>query len=68
MEKIMFSEWFDPTNKDHVKALITLNKTGVFPVGFIPDNVDMDTHWTVSMFGKIAVAYVDLFSSIHDRY
>jgi len=51
-------EWFDPSNKEHLRAFRTLTETGQWPKGFVPKEVDMGSPWRVSI--KIADHYMTL--------
>jgi len=54
-----FCEWFDPNNIEHIKAYSHLQKTGVWPIGFIPDSINMDTGWQVILFQKITDEWIN---------
>jgi hypothetical protein len=49
-------EWFDPSDKGHIKAFHIATTTGRWPKGFIPDGVELGTLWSIS--NKIAEYYV----------
>ena len=53
-----FIEWFDPHNKEHIKAYVRLQETGCWPKGFVPDDVEMENHWLVGICSKMADAWV----------
>jgi hypothetical protein len=40
-------DWFDPDNKDHIKGYNELQDTGMWPKGFIPNNVTLVPNWHV---------------------
>lgn len=54
------TEWFDPYNKDHVRAYRHLEKNGAWPVGFVPDDVTVrgDGLWNLELVGKMAQAWL----------
>lgn len=56
--KIPFERWFDPRNEEHMKAYLHLEKLGVWPEGFVPDNVDRGENWYFRMISKMADAWV----------
>lgn len=56
--KILFTDWFDPDNIDHIKSFVTLMETGVWPKGFIPKNVEMDVNWYVRIMIKMGDYWV----------
>ncbi len=51
--------WFNPHDLDHLKAFRHLCRTGMWPVGFIPDEVKFPTLWHTSISCKLAELYVD---------
>jgi hypothetical protein len=55
MEK--FSDWFDPYDIYHVRAFNHLCKTGYWPKGFIPDNLEMSSIWQYEVVAKLADAW-----------
>ena len=63
---MMFSEWFDVRNIDHLKAYRQLQLTGVWPVGFLPSDVDMEPQWQFVLLSRLADAYLaEKFGQIH---
>jgi len=64
-ERVKLSDWFDPYNKDHIKAYRHLTKFGFWPKPFfevIPDYVQTegDPMWQVVLVAKMAEAWVEL--------
>ena len=53
-----FIKWFDPYNSDHINAYVHLQKTGNWPVGFVPDDVEMESWWFAGIIAKMADAWV----------
>jgi hypothetical protein len=51
---VNFAEWFDVNNIDHIRAYVHLRITGMWPEGFIPDNVEMGSIWQVDLMQKMA--------------
>jgi len=49
-------QWFDPSDKEHIKAFRVAQTTGRWPEGFVPDHVDMGSLWSVA--NKIADYYI----------
>jgi len=49
-------DWFDPSNKEHIRAFHYLMDTGNWPVGFVPDEVERGSPWRLT--SKIAEYYV----------
>jgi hypothetical protein len=55
-------EFFDPYNIEHIRAYRHLQEQGMWPVGFIPENVKkspVPSGWTILMVNKIADAWID---------
>ena len=53
-----FKDWIDIENPVHIEALQHLMTKGAFPEGFIPQDVEMETHWLPSLMGVLALKYV----------
>ncbi len=51
-------EWFDPTNLSHLRAYDKLQRTGTWPVGFLPENILFPMAWLSSIAFKITELYV----------
>ena len=51
-------EWFDPENIDHLKAYKHLMDTGMWPEGFIPDNIEIPVSWNTHLVYKMANLWV----------
>lgn len=56
---MMFSEWFDVKNIDHLKAYRQLQNTGAWPVGFVPSGAEMEPQWQFLLLSRLADAYLD---------
>ena len=54
---LTFDKWFDPNNLDHLKAFDHLNKKGVWPHGFLPDDLVMPNGWYTTMIAKMALCW-----------
>lgn len=52
------TEFFDPDNIEHIKALGHLNRTGVWPEGFLPENVKQPELWLFQIYNKLASRWV----------
>ena len=57
-KKRKITEFFDPHDKVHLKAYETLEKTGVWPEGFIPEDVEITTCWQISLASVMAGLWV----------
>jgi len=51
-------DWFDPSNIAHLKAYRHLEKTGMWPRGFLPEGIEIPSFWSVLVSGKIVDAYL----------
>jgi len=52
-------EFFNPYSVEHLKAYRHLEKTGMWPVGFVPEDVDIEPHWQVALTDKMAHAWIE---------
>ncbi|HUS48669.1 MAG TPA: hypothetical protein VMZ91_00750, partial [Candidatus Paceibacterota bacterium] len=55
-----FLEWFDLNNICHLKAYKHLQTKGMWPKGFISDDMEMDINWSISIMSRMADALVNL--------
>jgi hypothetical protein len=62
--KKSFCEWFDPHNKDHIRAYAHLQKTGTWPEGFKPERIYMETGWQGILAFKLANTWIEYKLSI----
>lgn len=51
--------WFDPHNQEHLEAYSYLMKTGVWPEGFINQDIIFLTNWQVCIAHKLAEAWLE---------
>jgi hypothetical protein len=51
--------FFDPYCIEHLKAFDVMQKTGFWPKGFVPEDVEFPTLWHVSIAAKIVDAWMD---------
>ena len=51
-------EWFDVYDYDHLMAWQEVNRTGAWPEGFIPDDVEMTNNWQVLLMSNMADAWL----------
>ena len=56
---IPIAKWFDPNNKEHLKAYNHLSKKGSWPEGFIPDNVELEGPWQYELTAIMAQCWSD---------
>lgn len=49
MRKRQVEDWFDIYNPDHLRAYRHLIRTGMWPEGFIFENVECGRYWQVAM-------------------
>jgi len=51
-------DWFDPSNIEHLKAYKHLQDTGVWPEGFLLEDIEMLPLWSLLLSGKIVDVYL----------
>ena len=51
-------DWFDITNIEHLKAWMHLEDVGIWPIDFIPDNVEFDQYWQMVLASRMSEQYV----------
>lgn len=52
-------DWFDPDNIEHLKAYQHLAETGLWPKGFIPEDIKFPTSWCIMLNMRLASKYVE---------
>ena len=54
------SDFFDPYNMDHIEAYHHLCQTGMWPKGFIPEELklEFESSWQFIIMNKLAEAWV----------
>jgi len=57
-KKKSFCEWFDPDNIEHIKAYEELQKRGIWPKNFKPENIYMEANWQGILAFKLANAWI----------
>lgn len=53
-----FTDFFDPLDINHLTAYQHLQKKGMWPEGFIPDNVQFESNWQLLLQSKMADLWV----------
>jgi len=53
------NEWFDVKNIEHVKAYHRLQNRGIWPNGFMPNDIVFDQGWQIVLMHKFANAYIE---------
>lgn len=53
------NEWFDIENMEHIRAYYFLQKRGVWPRKFTPDNITFNQGWQIVLMHRFASAYID---------
>jgi hypothetical protein len=56
---VTVDQFFDPSNVEHLRAYRQLQKTGLWPQGFLPDNITFPSLWAVTIANKLADLYVE---------
>ena len=54
-----FVDWFNPQDKEHLRAYETLRNTGAWPKGFVPKKVTFEGNWYAVIQVKLADAWID---------
>ena len=51
-------DFFDVTNLEHLRAYQQLLITGIWPKGFIPEDIEFVTNWQIIISNKLASEYI----------
>ena len=51
-------EFFNPLNIEHLKAYKSLENTGVWPKGFLPDDIEIPSGWSWHIQSKIVEQFL----------
>ena len=51
-------DWFDIYDIDHLQAWSHLEDTGIWPIDFVPDEVEFTTSWHMILSSKMSSQYV----------
>jgi len=54
-------DWFDVDNKEHIIAFVELTNKGMWPKGFIPEEIQFPPGWQILLFSKLGVRWVKFF-------
>jgi hypothetical protein len=52
------TKFFNPFCTEHMKAFKVLSTTGCWPEGFVPEGTEFPSTWVISLYGKIADAWL----------
>ena len=52
-------EWFDTNNLEHMRAFKHLNKTGTWPIDFLPDDIEIDSLSSMRIFQILGLEFLD---------
>lgn len=52
-------DWFDINNLEHLRAFEHLNKTGAWPVGFLPEDIEIDSLSSMRIFQILGLEFLD---------
>ena len=52
-------DWFDPDNIEHLKAYRHLQNFGLWPGGFLPDDIEIPSLWSTLIKNKIVEFFID---------
>ena len=61
-----FLDFFDPLDIDHLTAYQHLQKNGTWPIKFIPDNIEFEPNWQMSIQAKMADLWVGTNIFMHN--
>ena len=56
-------DYFDVKNVEHLKAYVTLQRTGTWPEGFIPKGTTFSTQWSLRLLSKLAFEYTKIMGA-----
>lgn len=57
---MMFSEWFDVYNEEHMRAFAEYRTTGQWPTGFVPEQYSETCHLEVAhILASMALAWLE---------
>lgn len=59
MSSTSIVNFFDPHNREHLESYIHLKNKGVWPDGFIKDDIYFPVAWQVSLYAKMADCWVN---------
>jgi len=65
--KQSFCEWFDVDHIGHIRAYEQLQKTGMWPVGFV-GNMYLEPNWQMILAFKLANKWVDYMLEEEEKY
>lgn len=51
-------EYFDPFKKEHMMAYNWLVEKGVWPMGFLPEDIEIPSTWQLEITHKLAAAWI----------
>jgi hypothetical protein len=51
-------EWFNIHDQDHVRAWHYLSRKGIWPEGFVPEEIEFSDNWHLLIMSKMADAWV----------
>lgn len=52
-QPMTMTDWFDPYDQTHISAYRHAERTGHLPEGFLPDTVELDNMWQVTVLAKM---------------
>jgi hypothetical protein len=57
--KIDVVDWFNPYDHEHIDAYKHLMEHGMWPEGFIPDNVEMSLNWNIKLMAIMTDCWIN---------
>ena len=58
-ELLSLCKWFNPNDIDHLHAYHILQTKGVWPVDFVPKNIQLEQQWQIILAFKLANKWID---------
>jgi len=53
-------QFFNESNVEHLRAYRHLSKTGIWPEGFLPEDIEFFPSWQMALMAKMAECWISL--------
>ena len=53
-------DWIDTNDLEHLRAIEHLNRTGTWPVDFLPEDIEINPMASIMILAKIGIEFIDL--------
>jgi len=68
MEEVRdIKNWFDPYSDEHLDAFKEVNRTGMWPEGFVPNDMHFSSFWRLELLEILAKAWLDHRENLDDH-